>query len=98
MISDALLHLNSNIHNKLNEGDSELNALYVYFFTFIRIDKDFRAKIVQGYKKNTKLKNIIKVLKKNHGVSAAKFPFEEADNDLIFHINKLTDKRLLIIL
>ena len=93
MILDALLRLDSKIYDKLNKGDSKLNALYVYSFTFIRIDEDFKTKIIQGHKKDTKLKNILKVLKKNHSVSDAKIPFKGADNSLIFYINKLTDKR-----
>ena len=85
--------MDSNIYDKLNKGNPELNALYIYSFTSVKIDENFKAKIIQGYKKDTKLKNIIKVLKKNHGVGAAKIPFKRADNGLIFYINKLNDKR-----
>ena len=46
MMSDALSHLDLKIYNKLDEGHSELNALYVYFFTSVRIDEDFKTKIV----------------------------------------------------
>ena len=96
-MSDALSHLDSKIYDKSDNSHLKLNALYVYSFTFIKIDEDFKAEIIQGYKKDIKLKNVMKVLKKNHGMSAAKISFERADNSLIFHINKLTDKRWLII-
>ena len=46
MMSDALSHLDLKIHNKSNESHLELNALYVYFFTSVRIDEKFKAKII----------------------------------------------------
>ena len=46
MMSDTLSRLNLKIYDKPDEGHSELNTLYVYFFTSVKIDEDFKAKIV----------------------------------------------------
>ena len=43
MILNALLCLDLKIYNKLNKGDLELNVLYVYFFTSVRMYKDFKT-------------------------------------------------------
>ena len=46
MVSDALSRLDLKIYDKPDKRHSELNALYAYSFTSVRIDEDFKAKII----------------------------------------------------
>ena len=99
VMSDALFKLINIETISFEQKDySEFDALYIYNITLIKIDKNFKNKIIQDYASDSKWKKHVLLLNKNDSLNenVAIMSFIKKEN-LIYYVDQMTDVRRLCI-